>query len=342
MKLTVVGAGAIGGVVGGHLARAGHDVALIEVDEAHVAAVRARGLAVSGAAEFTVRIPIGTPEEAPASLGAVLLAVKSRHTLDALATIAPRLAPDGFVVSLQNGLEEYRIADAVGEKRTVGAFLTFGGYYAEPGKVVYTGPGSLRLGELDGAPSPRVRELADALATFHPVEVTDDIFGYLWGKEALGAFYFATALVSEDVPVLIDRHEYRPMFGSLVAEVATVAAAEGVRCQVIDGFDPDAFLRGAGTDAGWEAQKRYWGAHVQGRTGVWRDLAVHHRPTEVDTVIAPIVARAQARGVPVPRLRRLIGLIHEAERGQRGLEPANLDELVRVDRASPSPRLPPG
>lgn len=338
MKLTVVGAGAIGGVVGAHLARAGHDVSFVEVNEAHVAAVRERGLEVTGAAELTVRASICTPDDAPASLGTVLLAVKSRHTPDALAAIAPRLAPDGVVVSMQNGLEEYRIAEAVGAPRTLGAFLTFGGYYAEPGKVVYTGPGSLRLGELDGASTPRVRELADALATFHPVEVTDDIFGFLWGKEALGAFYFSTALVSEDVPLLIDRREYRPMFGSLVAEVAAVAAAEGVRCRVIDGFDPDVFLRGADAEKSWEGQKRYWASHVQGRTGVWRDLAVHHRPTEVDTIIAPIVERAHARSVPVPRLQRLIGLIHEVERAERTLDAANLDELVRVDRASPPPR----
>ena len=85
-----------------------------------------------------------TPAEAPDELRTVLLAVKSRHTSDALATIAPRLAGDGVVVSLQNGLEEYRIAAAVGAERTIGALLTFGGHYAEPGRIVYGGPGSFR------------------------------------------------------------------------------------------------------------------------------------------------------------------------------------------------------
>jgi 2-dehydropantoate 2-reductase len=335
MRVVVVGAGAIGGLVGAHLARAGHDVAFVEVDERHVAAMREGGLRVSGAADFTVRAPVYLPSEMPDGLGTVLLAVKSRHTGDALESIAPRLAADGVVVSLQNGLEEYRIAAAVGAARTMGAFLSFGGYYAEPGHVVYAGPGSFRVGELDGARSSRCAALADALAAaFHPVEVTDNIFGYLWGKEALGAFYFATALVSEDVPVMIDRREYRPVYGALVGEVASVARAEGVRCEVIDGFDPLVFLRAAGgsveAEPCWAAQKAYWGDHVQGRTGVWRDLAIHHRPTEVDTIITPIAERARARGVPVPRLERLIHLIHEAEQGRRQLGWHNLDDLAAV------------
>src|SRR5882724_11663505 len=108
---TIVGAGAIGAIVGVHLMRAGHGVAYVEANRAHVAAIRESGLRLTGALDAIVRPQVMLPEEA-GPLRQVLLAVKSRHTEEALGTIVPLLAPDGYVVSLQNGLEEYKIARA--------------------------------------------------------------------------------------------------------------------------------------------------------------------------------------------------------------------------------------
>jgi 2-dehydropantoate 2-reductase len=128
------------------------------------------------------------------------------------------------------------------------------------------------------------------------------------------------------------------MFGRLAAEVARVAAAEGVRCETIDGFDPTAFRLDSSGDpaaieACWEGQRRYWGRHPGGRTGVWRDLAQHRRKTEVGEQVGAVVGRARRHAVPVPRLEKLAAMIAEAEEGRRGLVYANLDELVAFDRA---------
>lgn len=337
--LTVVGAGGIGGVVGAHLAAAGHDVTFIEANRDHAEAIRTHGLRATGHADLLVRPAVVLPDEIAGPLQVVLLAVKSRDTEAAMAAIESHLEPDGYVASLQNGLEEYKIARHIGEDRTVGAFLTFGGNYAAPGEVVYGGPGSFKVGELDGVATPRVRDLARTLTEcFHPVEVTDNIFGYLWGKSALGAFYFATALVDEDVPRILDRHEYRTLFGRLVVEVAAVATAEGVRCAVIDDFDPNAFVEGGDAQASWQAQYRYWAAHVQQRTGVWRDLAIHHRPTEVDHILGAVVERARRHRVPVPLLVQLHAQVKEAEVGVRSLDWSNLNELERAARRIPRER----
>src|SRR2546427_6023479 len=124
MTITVYGAGAIGGVTGAALARAGHDVLLVDKAADHVAAMNADGL--------TIETPDG-PWRAPAraltpaelsqsggTLDLVLLAVKAQHTPDALDTLAPRLSPAGTIVSLQNGLNEELIAARVGAGRTVG------------------------------------------------------------------------------------------------------------------------------------------------------------------------------------------------------------------------------
>ncbi|HEY1366717.1 MAG TPA: 2-dehydropantoate 2-reductase [Gaiellaceae bacterium] len=328
--ITVFGAGAIGGFVGGRLAAAGEDVVLVDVDADHVRAIRERGLRITGALELQVSPPACLPSEVEGPLETVLLAVKARHTEDALERIAPLLAPSGCVVSLQNGLEELRIARRVGPERTVGAFLTFGGHYAGPGEIVFGGEGSFRIGELDGSSGPRLDELARRLGQAHPVETTDRIFGFLWGKVAVEAFYFASALTDTDVVDLLDRVEALAALGALVTEVALVAEAEGARCEPVDGFDANA-LASPGSEAArasWQAHRRHWEGHVAGRTGIWRDLAVHHRPTEVDAVLGPVVAAAARHGIPTPRLVRLVELVHDAEAGRLPLGLPTLSALA--------------
>ncbi|WP_433271116.1 ketopantoate reductase family protein [Actinosynnema sp. CS-041913] len=335
MTIHIVGAGAIGGLVGAHLHRAGHEVVLVDANAEHVAAIAAGGLRISGEAEFVARPRAVRPDQLAEPLHTVLLAVKSRHTQDALRVIGPLLAEDGYVVSLQNGLEEYPIAGAVGLHRTVGALVTFGGFYQEPGHIVYGGAGTFRIGEPDGATSERVRELARLLGEFHPTEVTDNIFGHLWSKTAIAAVYFATAVADEDVPVLLARHEHRPLFGRLVGEVERVARAAGVRCETVDGFDPTLFTVDTEADresveAAWQAQITYWVAHQQTRTGVWRDLAIHHRPTEVDHILGPVLDAADRHDVAVPHVRAVVDAVHRAERDASTMGTAVLDELADV------------
>ncbi|HEX3332548.1 MAG TPA: 2-dehydropantoate 2-reductase N-terminal domain-containing protein, partial [Gaiellales bacterium] len=127
MRYAVIGAGAIGGTVAAGLIRDGHEVLLCDADADHVAAINADGLRIEGPVEeYTVPAQAISPDALPDGLGAVLLAVKAHHTAGAVAQLGRRLAPDGFVVSLQNGFNEGTIAAAVGRERVVGAFVNFG------------------------------------------------------------------------------------------------------------------------------------------------------------------------------------------------------------------------
>ena len=138
MRFTIVGAGAIGGITGGHLIRAGHEVIFVETAEAHLAAIRAHGLTVEGLSDFTVRPAAALrPEELRAPLGTVLCAVKTLYTRAALAPVAPLLSGDEVVLSMQNGLAYYDVVDAVGAERTLVACFNFGGHYGSPGRVVH-------------------------------------------------------------------------------------------------------------------------------------------------------------------------------------------------------------
>jgi 2-dehydropantoate 2-reductase len=332
---TIIGAGAIGSIVGAHLMRAGRSIAFIEANADHVAAIRAEGLHLSGAMDTTIHPPVLLPHEVSGKLRHVLLAVKARHTEAALTPLLQYLDPDGYIVSLQNGLEEPKIAALAGADRTIGAFLTFGGHYRAPGDVVFGGPGTFRIGELDGRITERLLALRDALLAVQEVEVTANIAGYLWAKLALGAIYFATALVSADVTEQYNHPTYRAMFGALAGEVMAVAHACGIKVEKFDGFDANVFAFDAPGDplavqAAWEGQRRYWNRHEGRRTGVWRDLAQHGRQTEVDQQVGAVVDLSVQHGVAVPRLQALQRIVHEAETGARQLGYNNLDELVAI------------
>src|SRR5438045_7808231 len=207
----VVGAGAIGGTIGARLARSGRTVLLCDADPEHVEAVNERGLRIEGPVEqFAVDIQATLPDDLPDGLGAVLLAVKSQHTRDALAAVAPRLAPDGFVASLQNGINEPLIASVVGTDRTVGAFVNFGADYLEPGRIFLGGRGALYVGELDGRRSERLERL---LRDLPDAKETSNILGFLWAKEAYGAMLFATAVSDLAVADAPPEPPQRPGFG---------------------------------------------------------------------------------------------------------------------------------
>jgi len=307
----VVGAGAIGGTIGARLARDGHSVLFCDADTAHVAAINSSGLTIEGPVEtFTVEAEAVAPEQLPGELHAVLLAVKSQHTDIALATVAPRLAPDGFVVSLQNGINEPQIAGLIGPERTVGAFVNFGADYLEPGRIFVGGRGALYVGELDGRRSGRleqlVRDLPDA-------KETANIVGFLWAKEAYGAMLFATAVSDLSIADALAEPKYRGVFVQLAQEVL---AAAPVPVEPFDGFDADD-LDGS-IDRLVEFNRRSAKTH----SGIYRDLMVRRRPTEKSMLTA----------IDGPLLQRTLELITEIEEGRRTCEVANLDLLAAYQR----------
>jgi 2-dehydropantoate 2-reductase len=332
MELTIVGAGAIGGIVGAHLWQAGHAVQLVDRDRAHVAAIQAGGLEVAGHAQLVARVPACEPEAVTGPIETLILAVKTLHTEEALRPLVSRLAPDGWVISMQNGLEEGKIAALVGEPRTAAAFLSFGGYYDRPGRVVYSGPGTLKVGELDGRLTSRITALARVLSDFHPTEATGNIRGHRWGKLLLGTVYFATAMVDEDVVNLLEDAGVRRTLSCLVAEGLAVADALGVAVQPVDGFDPRS-LRGGESESSaarqtWDAHRAYWRRTVMTRTGIWRDLAIRKRRTEAGPILGALVAEAERAGCPVSRVRAMLDLYAALEAGARARDRANLDALA--------------
>ena len=341
MRTLIWGAGAIGGTIAAYAARAGHELTLVDVDTDHVDAMNAEGLRITGPVDdFTAEVSALTPDRVQGRWDAVLLCTKALHTEAATEAIAPLLSQDGFVVSVQNGLNEFAIAERVGVQRTVGAFVNFGADYLEPGVIHLGGRGAVVVGELDGRSSERLDWLLDLLRTFEPNAIaTDNIWGYLWGKMGYGAMLFASALCNESIADVLDAREARPILDELAAEVLAVARAEGVTPLGFNGFDPVAF--GPGGDAGaraasYEAMVAHNRGSAKSHSGVWRDLAVRKRKTEADAQFGPILARAEAHGLQVPLTRRLVEVVREVEQGDRPQAWATMMRLGEVSRVSPA------
>jgi 2-dehydropantoate 2-reductase len=242
------------------------------------------------------------------------------------------------VVSAQNGLNELTIARVVGEERTVGAFVNFGADYLEPGSILYGGRGTVTVGEAFGDPShrvsPRVLGVRDAWRDFDDrAETTPNIWGYLWGKEAYGAMLFATALTNDSIADCLARPEYRGLYIALAREILAVAKARGVRPEAFDGFDPAAYQPDAPAGAAQQSLDHLV-AHnrksAKTHSGIWRDLAVRKRPTEVDAQLGIVVSLGTEAGVPAPLTSAVVRLIHEIERGERPQSLEALDALAAV------------
>ncbi|MGH3406734.1 MAG: ketopantoate reductase family protein [Streptosporangiaceae bacterium] len=309
MDITIIGSGAIGGTLGAHMIRAGHGITLCDADAAHIAAIREHGLIIEGPVnEFTVAAHAITPDQLPGRIDHAIVAVKSLHTRAAAELLRSRLAPDGYVLTVQNGLTADTIVDAVGRDRVLSSFVNFGADVMAPGRIMQGNVGTFRVGELDGGRiTPRVLDLAGALPYAKP---TDNVLGFLWGKEAYGAMLWAGAVSDLTIAEHLEDPRYQPVMIAIAREVLAQAP---VKVESFDGFDPGDLEGSLGRLAEFNhnSAKKY--------SGIYRDLVVRKRKTEIDEV---------QRDISGPIFDEVARIIRDIEAGRRVNERANLDELA--------------
>ncbi len=333
--ILIWGAGAIGGTIAAFWARAGLDVLLVDIVEEHVEVCRTRGLRITGPVEtFEVVIPAITPDALEGVYGRIVLAVKAQHTVAALKTLKPHLADDGFVLSAQNGLNELEISRQVGAARTMGAFVNFGADWRQPGEIMFGNRGAVVVGEIDGGTRTRTKTMLELLRVFEPDAVlSDNIWGYLWGKLGYGAMLFATATNGDSMADNFADDTRFPVWRALGAEVMATTVARNIQPAGFNGFDPACFAPGASPSLVRKsvADLAEFNRHSsKTHSGIWRDLAVRKRRTEIDAQIAIIADLASEVGVKTPVIRRLVELIHDIEDGRREQSMDTFAELIRI------------
>jgi 2-dehydropantoate 2-reductase len=236
MKILVMGAGSIGSVFGGFLAEGGHSVTLVG-RPAHMAAIERDGLRIGGIwgdhHVTDLRTVTSCDQLAGETFELVVLSVKTYDTKQAIQEAAPLVAPDGLVVSFQNGLGNAEIvADTVGVERTLGGMVIFGAHVDEPGRVTVTVyANEVKIGSPTGVvSSDRIEEIARRInESGVPTLATDEIDKFIWGKVLYNcALNPLSAILNATYGELAEESGTRHIMDRVVEEVFAVADARGV------------------------------------------------------------------------------------------------------------------
>ena len=336
-KIAVVGTGAVGAYAGGHLARSGQDVTFLDPWPEHVEYMKANGIeifGVTGAERCTVPVRAlhlceleSLSREAPFDV--VFVCTKSYDTAWATTMIAPFLAPDGFVVSLQNCINEETIAGIVGWGRTVGCIASVISVelYA-PGHVRRAVPLGgerhtvFRVGEPHGRPTARAAEVADMLRAADSAKVTTNLWGERWSKLTANCMRNALSAATGLTSYESDRLDAcRRLAIRLAGETAVVGRALGYDLEIIYGFEPDTLIAAAeGRNEAihtLESELLERAGKAKGgkghRPSMGQDV-VKGRRTEIDWLNGFVVRRGAEIGIDAPANAGITEVVKRVER----------------------------
>jgi 2-dehydropantoate 2-reductase len=338
MRIGVIGAGAIGCVVGGLLTKAGHDVTLVDQWPEHIETMKRHGLRLSGTCgEHTIPVKalhihelqgVATPFEA------IFVSVKSYDTeWAAQMALAYLKQPDGVVVDFQNGVNDERVASVVGKARCLGCVITIGAGMYEPGHAMRTDSGSVgfKIGEHDGRDTPRAQALARVMNDVAGAKVTTNLWGERWSKLAVNCMANPLAGLSglgsaevrtAPIPRRIAIH--------VAAEVIQVGRAAGYEVEPIYGIDARRFVDAA-QGKGWDAVEADMAASVKfltgGRPSMLQDV-MKGRRTEIDYLNGYVSQQGKRLGVPTPVNDAVVAAVRQHGVGTLKPDPKNLEPLV--------------
>jgi 2-dehydropantoate 2-reductase len=314
MRIAIAGAGGVGGLLGGLLSRAGHEVVAV-ARGAHAEAIRRDGLRIaSPLGSFTARLAAVSDD--PAALGpadAVLVAVKSWQVKDLAPRLAPLLARGGVAVPFENGVEAAaQLAAGLGDARVAGGLVSVFAWIDAPGAVKHVGgPPRVKMGARAAGQAEPLERLAGALrAAGCEVDLVDDVERAAWEKFLLIEPWGAVAAAAR-APVGVVRTvpETRALLVRAQEELVAVGKARGVA------LPPDAAARACAiVDA----------VPAEATSSMQRDIGAG-RPSELADQVGAVVRLARDAGVPVPVHETIHAALLPQERAARG-------ELPRFER----------
>ena len=303
MKIAILGGGgAMGGLFGGYLARAGNDVTLIDVSRPAVDAINAKGLSIEEKDGSVAKITIPATDD-PARIGPVDLIVnfvKCYHTESAIRAALSMLGPQTAILSLQNGWGNAdRIAAIAGKDRVIVGLTYHSGTLLGPGQVKHPGTGLTHLGEISGAVTPRVEAVASVFAAAGiEVAATDRILDEIWKKLALNACTLPTsALLGFFANELVVYDGAKQVMAMILREVVDVAAANGIALDY---------------DERWGAITGLLEKAVGGKASMLQDVQAA-RKTEIEVINGAIVAAGRKAGLATPVNQTMVSMIEAAQ-----------------------------
>lgn len=336
-RIVIVGAGAIGGYVGAHMTRAGEDVTIADPWPAHVDHLNEHGMRIDGVTEAeNCVIPVKAihltemqqlSKETPIDIG--FCCVKSYDTEWACLMLKQYLAPGGYVVSLQNCMNEETVAKAVGADKTIGCIASLiAAELIGPGHIQRNVPLGgeahtvFRVGEMHGRITPRVREVAELLKSADSSKATANLWGERWSKLIINSMRnglsAATGMSGKE-------RDSEPMTRDLSlrvgAEAIRVGWALGYRLEMLMGIDPSKIVDAVDGDKAVRKQidarmlEALEDRNDAQRPSMGQDMRKGRR-TEIELINGFVAAKGDQAGVPTPVNKALVEAVKRVERGE--------------------------
>jgi 2-dehydropantoate 2-reductase len=347
-KIAIMGAGAVGGYAGAHMVQAGEDVTFIDPWPEHVEHMRKAGLRVTHAMnvpEFTVPVRAlhvtdaqQLAKEAPVDIAFVCM--KSYDTAWATMLIRQYLAPDGYVVSLQNCMNEETIAGIVGWGKTLGCIASsITVNLPEPGHI-HRGAGKggaahtvFRAGEVHGRITPRAEEVCRLVAYTDSAKVTSNLWGERWSKlvaNVMGNGLSAcTGLTGGE---MLQSEPIRRFSTRLGSEAIRVGQAHGYQLEEILHLPPETIARaGEGDEAAMkrcDEQRFADSKHTASgqRPSMGQDMQKGRR-TEIEFINGLVVREGEKLGIACGANAALTDIVKRVERGELKADPRHITDL---------------
>ena len=326
MRTILVGAGQVGGIIGGKLVRAGHDIILCDTDRKQVEAIRSGGLRVDLPNDtFTVNPQILFPSEVPGKFDRVMIAVRSEGTKAVLDAMANHMNEDAVVVSLQNGMNLPLVADRIGADRAIGAVVRMRSIKIAPGHVRTYQNGYLYIGHIHGRRTPRLEALHALLDPVMPTNIADNMYGMMWSKLTFTSMRMLSWIADAKMPAIWESEANRRLFADFITEIVKVGEAAGARLEKLAEYDPNDFhprRSPAQRMAIVEEMARTWKDEKETGGGLKRG-----EKTEVDGIIGAVIREGERLGLATPLCQATLRLYLEIEKRQRPIGMENYQEL---------------
>ncbi|MED5283618.1 MAG: 2-dehydropantoate 2-reductase [Chloroflexota bacterium] len=252
-RIAVFGAGGIGGVVGGMLSKAGHDLTLIDTWHEHISEIQKNGLEVTNQDEVHLCKPnaihLNHLQQIKEKFDIGIIAVKSYDTEWVTHALKDYVKDDGYFVDFQNGINDLKVAEIVGKEKTLGCVILISAMATEPGKAWRTDSRpdvAYKIGELTGGITDRLKEFVNIMQSVGVSEYTDELISERWSKLMINCMVNPLAgLTGWGTAEVRSKPLTQDIAIQVAAEVVKVAKSEGYSMGKIVGLDPDDFIDAA-------------------------------------------------------------------------------------------------
>lgn len=322
MRAAIYGAGSLGTILGAYITKNGGKVELINRNKAHVEALNKRGATVTGTVNFSQPVTAYTPDRMSGAYDIIFLMTKQQQNVETVTYIKDFLAPDGVIVTLQNGIPELQIGEIVGEERVLGCTVAWGATMKEPGTCELTSATdslTFSLGSLQQKPHSHMNAVKAMLELMGPVDIDNNFIGSRWSKLLINsAFSGMSAVLGCTFGEAAGNKTSRKIVQALIKECIDVCAAGNIRIEPVQGKDIVKLL-----DYKNRIKKAFSffiipiaiRKHARLKASMLQDLE-KGKKSEVDAINGVVSMFGRKVNVPTPMNDTVVDVIHRIEGGE--------------------------